>query len=46
MEQFSARNWALSFEDIGFLGMLPPKICVEAALQLCSVRVCGRFIED
>lgn len=46
MEQFSARDWALSFEDLGFLRMLPAKICVEAALQLCSVRLCGRFIED
>ncbi len=46
MGQFAAGDWALSFEDLGFLGTLPPKICVEAALQLCSVRLSGRFIED
>ena len=46
MGQFSARNWTLSFEDVGFIETLPTKICVESALQLCSVRLSGRFIED
>lgn len=46
MGQFAAGDWALSLEDLGFLGTLSAKICVEAALQLCSVRLSGGFIED
>lgn len=46
MENSAVQDWSLSFKDMGFLSSLPQSVCAEAALQICSVRNTGRFIED
>ena len=46
MGNIAARDWSLSFQDMEFLSLLPQSVCPEAALQICSVRNAGRFIED
>ena len=46
MDDRWARDWGLSFEDMEFLSPLPKSVCLEVALQICSVRRAGRFIED
>ncbi|WP_161805453.1 DUF4158 domain-containing protein [Aliiroseovarius crassostreae] len=46
MDSIAARDWSLSFQDMEFLSSLPQTVCLEAALQICSARSSGRFIED
>lgn len=46
MGGIAIRDWSLSFQDMEFLSSLPPSVCLEAGLQICSVRSSGRFIED
>lgn len=46
MGGIAIRDWSLSFQDMEFLSSLPQSICLEAGLQICSVRSSGRFIED
>ncbi len=46
MDDMTARDWSLSFQDMEYLSSLPQSVCLEAALQICSVRNAGRFIED
>lgn len=46
MDNNAARRWSLSYEDMGFLSSLPDAVYLEVALQVCSVRYFGNFIED
>ena len=46
MDRSAVRDWSLSFQDLTFLSTLPPSVCFEAALQICSARGAGQFIED
>ncbi len=46
MDNSAARDWSLSFNDMEFLSSLPQSVCLEAALQICSVRCAGKFVED
>ncbi|OBY26935.1 Tn3 family transposase [Leisingera sp. JC1] len=46
MDASAARKWSLSFQDMDFLSSLPQSVCLEVALQICSVRCAGRFVED
>ncbi|MCF6433006.1 DUF4158 domain-containing protein, partial [Leisingera sp. MMG025] len=36
----------MSFQDMDFLSSLPQSVCLEVALQTCSARCAGRFVED
>lgn len=46
MDNIAARDWSLSFQDLEFLSSQPGSVCLEIALQICSVRTAGRFIEN
>ncbi|WP_084294555.1 DUF4158 domain-containing protein [Leisingera aquimarina] len=46
MDNSAARDWNLSFNDMEFLSLLHQCVCLEVALQICSVQCAGKFIED
>lgn len=41
-----ANDWSLSFDNLLFLADFSEELRLEAALQLCTLRCTGRFIED